>query len=327
VLFILRRAGFYLVAAWVAITMNFLIPRLMPGNPVEVLLGRIKHQISPAAIHSIALAFGLNTRQGLFGQYVSYLDQLGHGNLGISITYFPSTVASVIKGALPWSLALVGIATILSFIFGTLLGMLSAWKRGSPWVDGLMPVTSFLSAVPYFWLGLVVLEIFAVKLPWFPIGSGYAIDVVPGFTWGFVSSALYHGILPAITIVVSSIAGWLLGMRNVMIGTLGEDYALLAEAKGLHKRRVLFTYAARNAILPNVAGFALSLGFIVGGAILTEVVFSYPGIGYVLYQAVSNLDYPLMQGVFLAITLMVLLANLIADGVYVLLDPRTRETG
>ncbi len=324
--FILRRLGFYLVTAWVAITLNFLIPRLMPGNPVQVLFSRIKHQISPAAVHAISLAFGLNTSEGLLGQYWSYLDQLFHGNLGVSVTYFPSTVGSVLRTALPWTVALVGIATVLSFVFGTLLGILSAWRRGSRIVDSLLPITAFLSAVPYFWLGLVVLTVFAVEVRWLPIAGGYSVDVTPGWSWAFISSALYHGILPAVTIVVSSIAGWLLGMRNMMISTLAEDYVLLAEPKGQHRRRELYTYAARNAILPNVASFALSLGFIVGGAILTEIVFSYPGIGYVLFQAVSNNDYPLMQGVFLIITFMVLLANLLADVCYVLLDPRTRES-
>jgi peptide/nickel transport system permease protein len=325
--FILRRLGFYAIAAWVAITLNFLIPRLMPGNPVEVLFSRIKHQISPQAVQAISLAFGLNTQQGLFGQYLTYLNQLFHGNLGVSVTYFPATVASVLRTALPWTIALVGIATVLSFAVGTLLGIVSAWRRGSTWADSLLPVTAFLAAVPYFWLGLVVLTLFAVDIPLLPIAGGYSASITPGWSWAFISSALVHGILPAVTIVVSSIAGWLLGMRNVMISTLSDDYVLLAEAKGLRQRRVIFTYAARNAILPNVASFALSLGFIVGGAILTEVVFSYPGVGYVLYQAVSNNDYPLMQGVFLTITFLVLIANLLADACYVLLDPRTRESG
>jgi peptide/nickel transport system permease protein len=181
--------------------------------------------------------------------------------------------------------------------------------------------------VPYFWLGLLALTVFAVELGWFPLSGGYAPSVNVGFTWPFISSAIDHAVLPALTIVVSSIAGWLLGMRNVMISTLGEDYVLLADAKGLPRRRVTFSYAARNALLPNMAGFALSLGFIVSGAILTEVVFSYPGMGYVLFEAVTNEDFPLMQGIFLMITILVLLANLFADVIYVALDPRTREAG
>jgi len=324
--FIARRLGFYVITAWIAITVNFFIPRLMPGNPAELVFNRVRHSMSPTALKAFSVAFGVDSHQGLISQYFSYLNQLLHGNLGISITFFPATVASVIRTALPWTLALVGVATILSFVLGTLLGILAAARRGT-WVDALLPVTSFLSAVPYFWLGLLALTVFAVELGWFPLSGGYAPSVNVGFTWPFISSAIDHAVLPALTIVVSSIAGWLLGMRNVMISTLGEDYVLLADAKGLPRRRVTFSYAARNALLPNMAGFALSLGFIVSGAILTEVVFSYPGMGYVLFEAVTNEDFPLMQGIFLMITILVLLANLFADVIYVMLDPRTREAG
>jgi peptide/nickel transport system permease protein len=324
--FIARRLGFYVITAWIAITINFFIPRLMPGNPAELVFDRVRHSMSPTALKAFSVAFGVDSHQGLIAQYFSYLNQLLHGNLGISITFFPATVASVIRTALPWTLALVGVATILSFVLGTLLGIVAASRRGT-WVDALLPVTSFLSAVPYFWLGLLALTVFAVELGWFPLSGGYAPSVNVGLTWPFISSAIDHAVLPALTIVVSSIAGWLLGMRNVMISTLGEDYVLLADAKGLPRRRVTFSYAARNALLPNMAGFALSLGFIVSGAILTEVVFSYPGMGYVLFEAVTNEDFPLMQGIFLMITILVLLANLFADVIYVALDPRTREAG
>ncbi len=324
--FVARRLGFYVITAWVAITINFLIPRLMPGNPAELIFSRIHHAISPAALHAFEVAFGVNSKQGIIGEYFSYLGQILRGNLGISTTFFPSAVSSIIRSALPWTLFLVGVATVLSFVIGTLLGMLAATRRGT-WVDSLLPVTSFLSAVPYFWLGLLVLTVFAVNLGWFPVSGGYDPGVTISFTWPFISNAIDHAILPAATIIVTSIAGWLLGMRNVMISTLGEDYVLLAEAKGLSRRRVTFTYAARNALLPNVAGFALSLGFIVSGAILTEVVFSYPGMGYLLFEAVSNEDFPLMQGIFLMITILVLLANLFADVLYAALDPRTREAG
>jgi len=324
--FIARRVAFYVITAWIAITVNFFIPRLMPGNPVELVFNRVHHSMSPSALHSFTVAFGIGSNQNLISQYFSYLGQILHGNLGISITFFPATVSSVIRTALPWTLALVGVATVLSFVVGTLLGIVAATRRGT-WVDALLPVTSFLSAVPYFWLGLVALTVFAVELGWFPLSGGYDPSVTVGFTWPFISSAIDHAVLPALTIVVSSIAGWLLGMRNVMVSTLGEDYVLLADAKGLPRRRVTFSYAARNALLPNMAGFALSLGFIVSGAILTEVVFSYPGMGYVLFEAVSNEDFPLMQGIFLMITILVLLANLFADVIYVVLDPRTREAG
>jgi peptide/nickel transport system permease protein len=325
--FLLRRLGFYLVTAWIALTINFLIPRLMPGNPVELLLARIKHQETPQAVQSLQLAFGLNAHESLLSQYGTYLGQLVQGNLGLSVTYFPSSVLTVLQQALPWTLVLVGTATVISFVLGTLLGILAAWRRGVWWVDALTPVTAFLSAVPYFWLGLVVLTVFAVNLRWFPISGGFTAGNQSSLSWSFIGDAIDHGTLPAVTIVVSSLAGWLLGMRNVMVQTLDEDYVHLAEAKGLRRGRVLFTYAARNAILPNIATLALSLGFVVGGAILTEIVFSYPGIGYVLFQAVTNEDYPLMQGIFLIITLLVLLANLLGDVCYAALDPRTREAG
>lgn len=323
--FVLRRLAFYVVTAWVALTINFIIPRLMPGNPVIQLFDRLRITATPQAVKAFDIAFGVGTRQGLVGQYWAYLGQLAHGNLGISITYYPTTVSAVIRQALPWTVALLGIATVLSFVFGTLLGILSATRRGSFFSDSLVPVTSLLSAVPYFWLGLVVLTLFAVNLGWFPLSGGSDPGVAIGWSWQFVWTAIVHGVLPAVTIIVSSIAGWILSMRNMMLATLAEDYVLVAEAKGLRRRRIIFMYAARNAILPNIASFALALGFIVGGAVLTEIVFSYPGIGYILFQGVTNEDYPLVQGVFLIITIMVLLANFVADAVYVFLDPRTRS--
>jgi peptide/nickel transport system permease protein len=226
--------------------------------------------------------------------------------------------------ALPWTLVLVGVATILSFVIGTAAGIIVGAKRGS-WLDASLPISTFFSAIPYFWFALVILWLFTIVIHWFPMSGGYSATNVIGWNWQFILSAADHAVLPAITIIATSIAGWLLGMRNMMIVTLNEDYITLAEAKGLSKARINFVYAARNAILPSLASFALSLGFVVSGAILVEIVFSYPGIGYVLYAAVNNSDYPLMQGVFLIITLAVLLANIVADVFYVLLDPRTRQ--
>lgn len=322
--FLVRRALFYILTAWAAITMNFFIPRLMPGNPVEILVSRFRGQLSPSATKSLTALFGLN-HAGLWGQYLQYWGDLAHGNLGISFTYFPSSVVSVIASSLPWTAVLVGVSTVISFILGTLLGVVVAWRRGSRWDTVLPPVTTFMTAVPYFWMGLIAIYVFGAELHWFPLSGGSANGTAIGFSPSFLSSAAYHAALPAVTIVVSSIAGWLIGMRNMMVTTLFEDYVLVAEAKGLSKRRIMLSYAARNAVLPSIASFALSLGFVVSGAILVEIVFSYPGIGYVLYQAVNNEDYPLMQGVFLVITLAVLIANVLADVAYVALDPRTRQ--
>ncbi|MFJ2231962.1 ABC transporter permease [Streptomyces halstedii] len=322
--YVLQRLAFYAVTAWAAITINFLIPRLMPGDPVEALMSRYQGQLDTSAIASLKALFGLDENKSLWAQYTDYWSHLLDGDLGLSFTFFPTPVGEVISQALPWTLALVGITTLISFLLGTGIGVYSGWRRGS-WLDGLLPVTTFISSVPYFWLGLIAISVFAVKWPLFPFEGGYDNSLVPAFDWPFISSALYHGVLPGVTIVLSAIAGWILGMRNMMVTVSSEDYVTVAQAKGLSERRVMFAYAARNAVLPSISAFALSLGFIVSGTLLVEMVFNYPGIGFQLLQAVGAKDYPLMQGVFLVITLSVLAANLLADMAYAFLDPRTRK--
>jgi peptide/nickel transport system permease protein len=318
-----RRIVFYVLTALVAITVDFLIPRLMPGNPVEALLARLQSQVTTGTIKSLEAQFGLNTREGLWGQYVHYLNNIVHGNLGISTGYYPSTVASVIRGGLPWTLGLVGIATVISFVLGTALGALVGWRRGS-WLDNMLPAMTFFQAAPYFFIAFLALDLFATRLGWFPTGQAYSLGTFPAWNLSYAGDVLSHAVLPALTIVVCSAAGWVVGMRNVMVTTMDEDYVLVAYAKGLARRRVVW-YAARNAILPSISGFSLAIGFVVSGALLTEIVFSYPGLGWILLQAVNNRDYPLLQGIFLIITFTVLAANLAADFVYVLLDPRTRQ--
>jgi peptide/nickel transport system permease protein len=321
--FIVRRLGFYLAAVWIAITVNFAIPRLMPGNAVDTLLTKFPN-LDASSLHALQAEFGTHTHGSLLSQYFSYVGDLLHGNLGVSVNLYPAKVTTVLGQALPWTVALVGTATIVSFLLGTLLGVLAGWRRDG-WLDRSLPAFTFLQATPYFFLALVVIQLFALKWRLFPFGQGYSLGLSPGWNWSFISSAVNHSILPALTIVATSMAGWMLQMRNVMITTISEDYVLVAQAKGLAPRRVMFTYAARNAILPNIAGFALSLGFIVMGALVMEIVFSYPGIGLTLYNAVTSNDYPLLQGIFLVISLSVLLASLLADVIYVLADPRTRR--
>jgi peptide/nickel transport system permease protein len=318
-----RRIVFYLITALAAITVDFFIPRMMPGNPVEAILAHLQGQISASTVKSLAVQFGVQTKEGLLGQYLNYLNNILHGNFGISTSYYPSSVSSVIKGALPWTLGLVGVATIISFVLGTVVGVLVAWRRGS-WLDNLLPAMTFFQAAPYFFIAFLALELFAARLGWFPTGRAYNQLDFPALTFPFAGDVLSHAALPALTIVVCSAAGWIVGMRNVMVTTMDEDYVLVAQAKGLGKQRVVW-YAARNAVLPSVAGFSLAIGFIVSGALLTEIVFSYPGVGWILLQAVNNRDYPLLQGIFLIITFAVLAANLAADFVYVMLDPRTRQ--
>ncbi len=322
-LHLLRRLGFYVLTAWAAVTVNFFIPHLMPGDPVQNLIARQQGKSSPQAVEALRVQLGLTGHQSLWTEYWHYWGQLFHGDLGISTSFFPASVSSVLTVALPWTVALVGAATVVSFLAGTIIGIVVAWRRGS-WLDGVLPVATFFQAVPYFFFALVVLIVLGSDLGAFPISGGSDQGLDPGFNWAFISSALYHGFLPMITIVVSSIAGWILGMRNMMVTTMDEDYVLVAQAKGLPTRRVI-GYAARNAILPSVSSFSLSLSFVVSGALLTEIVFSYPGIGFQLLQAVQAEDFPLLQGIFLVITFAVLAANLLADVVYALLDPRTRQ--
>ncbi|BDO43560.1 ABC transporter permease [Cellulomonas sp. NTE-D12] len=324
--FFVRRAIFYVITAWAAVTINFLIPRMMPGDPVAALIAKNQGRLDSSAEQALRVLFGLDSHASVWTQYVQYWRLLLHGNLGLSFSYFPTPVVDVIKQSLPWTIGLVGIATVLSFAIGTLIGAGIGWRRGT-WADMLLPVSTFFQAVPYFWLGLLCIALFSVTLGWMPASGSYDRSMVPALTPEFAGSVIRYGTLPALTIVLSSIAGWILGMRNMMVTVSSEDYVTVAHAKGLSERRVMFGYAARNAILPQVSSFALSLGFIVGGTLVMEMVFSYQGIGWALYTAVSNHDYPLMQGCFLMITLAVLVANAVADVVYALLDPRTRQEG
>jgi peptide/nickel transport system permease protein len=321
---LLRRIGFYLVAFWASITLTFLIPRLAPGNPAQALMARFAGRLRPEELKALEIEFGVSTHQSLWQQYIQYLGQLLHGNLGTSFSYFPTPVATVIGQQLPWTLVLAGVSVVISFTLGTLLGIVVAWRRGGLLDSILTPLFIFVSAIPYFWLALILLYVLAYKLNWFPTFGGYSIGLTPGWNIDFILSAAQHAILPAITIVITSAAGWLLGMRNAMITTLAEDYVLMAEAKGLSQGRVMMSYAARNAILPNVTGFAMAIGFVVAGQLLTEIVFSYPGIGFGLLQAIQNSDYPLISGVFLIIAFAVLGANFIVDMLYGVLDPRVR---
>lgn len=322
--FLLRRTLFYLVTAWAAITVNFLLPRLLPGDPVQAMITRFQGRLSGEAVDSLYVLFGLDKNTSLLEQYLAYWGNLLTGDLGLSFTFFPTPVSEVLGQSMPWTLGLMGVTTVISFVLGTVIGVYAGWRRGT-WIDALVPVTTFFSAIPYFWLGLIAIALFAVNWQVFPAAGGYPAGMEPGFSGEFVGAVLYHAVLPAVTIVISSVAGWILGMRNMMVTVSAEDYVLVAHAKGLPQRRVMISYAARNAILPSVSGFALSLGFVVGGTLLVEMVFSYPGIGYALFQGVNAKDYPLMQGVFLVVTLAVLVANLLADVGYLLLDPRTRR--
>ncbi|MBG6212555.1 MAG: ABC transporter permease [Cryobacterium sp.] len=324
--FLLTKVGLLALTLWAAITLNFLLPRLMPGSPADAAIAKLAQNgpVSSATRASIEAQLGVPTGS-MFDQYLQYLGNVARFDFGVSYTFFPQSVAGLVGAALPWTLVLVGLVTIIAFIAGTLLGVLAAWKRGT-WLDTLPTVGgTFASAFPYFWTALLLLFFLGYVAGWFPTSGAYGRGTSPEFSAVFLLDALYHSILPATTILITSLGGWILGMRSTMINTLGDDYVTFAEANGLRPRTVAIRYAARNAILPNLTSFGLALGGVVGGSLLVERVFNYPGVGYLLYTAVVNQDFPLMQGLFLIITISVLMANFIVDILYGILDPRTRR--
>src|SRR5512136_3471151 len=301
--------------------LDFFLPRLMPGDPATALFARFRGQLRPESMQAMREAFGL-TQAPLWEQYFTYLGHVLRGDFGVSVAYFPSPVSTIIGTGLLWTMFLAGTAVIVSFVVGTLLGVAAAWWRGG-WMDTLLPPSlALLGAFPYFWLAMVALYVFGFQLGWFPLGHAYGDDVTPGLNLPFVGSVLQHAALPMGTVVLATLGGWMLSMRNTMVSVLGSDYVNLARAKGLPPSCVVLRYAARNALLPSVTGFGMALGFVLGGSLLTEIIFSYPGQGYLLLQAVQSQDYPLMQGIFLVITLAVLGANWLVDIAYLWLDPR-----
>jgi len=287
------------------------------------MVARLAGSIRPDQIEALRRSFGLADAP-LWEQYFRSLGQILSGDFGFSISRFPTPVTQVIATQIGWTILLGLTSLIIAVLIGNLLGILAAWRRGSALDSVLPPVLVFIGSFPYFWLAMGLLYLFGVTLGWFPLRHAFSVGSTPEFSLAFIGDVAYHLFLPATSIVLVSIGGWMLGMRNTMISTNAEDYITMAEAKGLRPNRIMLAYAARNAMLPSVTAFGMSLGFIVGGALLTEVVFAYPGVGYQLLSAVQNLDYPLMQGLFLTITTAVLVANFLVDIVYVRLDPRVR---
>src|SRR5581483_6235735 len=322
---LLRRIGFYIVTVWISLTLNFLLPRLVPGDPAQAFMARFQDKyVDPEMLQAIEIQFGVS-HDPLWKQYLQYLVNLAHGNFGVSTSYFPTPVVTIIAQRMPWTLVLGIITIIISFLLCTLIGILNAWKRSKRLATLSTSVILTLSGIPYFWLAFILLFVFAFQLHWFPLNGGYDADITPSWSFDFFMSAAQHAILPAFTIIISSLAGWMLLMRNTMITTLSEDYVLMARAKGLKNWRIMLIYAARNAILPSVTGFALARDFVVGGQLFTETVFSYPGIGFTFVQAIGNKDYALMQALFLIITLVALTANFLVDMLYTVIDPRVRS--
>jgi len=321
--YVTNRLLFFVITLFFALTLNFVLPRLMPGDPAERILSRFGPNVDEKAIEAMRIALGVEKDKNMFSQFLDYLKNTFTGNFGISYLHYPVPVSQVLRNSIPWTVGLVGTSTVLSFLIGTFLGIYAGWNRDKFLGSGLLIFSLSLRAIPYFWLAMLFLYIFGFRLGWFPLSNAYSTtEVLKGFR--FVLSVIYHAILPAITLIVASLGSWILTMRNNMVSVLAEDYITLAEAKGLDDKYVMVHYAARNAILPSITAFGISLGFVVSGALLTEIVYSYPGVGYQLYRAVLSQDFPLIQAIFFFISLSVLLANLIMDFVYAFLDPRVR---
>jgi peptide/nickel transport system permease protein len=324
--YVLRKVVLFLITLWAAITLNFALPRLMPGSPVDAALAKLAatgQPVTDAQRHAIEIQLGV-PNGSLIKQYWDYLTNTAQLKFGASFSFPDETVAHTIGKALPWTLALVGCTAVVAFVLGTLLGVYAGWHRGRAGDSAVTLGATVFGAFPAFWLGLLMLYAFAFKLGWFPIKGGYNEGATPALSLPFIQDAISHSILPALTLALTALSGWVFGMRNNMINTLGEDYITFAEANGLRGRTIALRYAARNALLPNITAFGLSLGAVVGGSILVEGIFSYPGIGNLLYTAVLNHDFPLMQALFLVITVSTLVTIFIVDLLYARIDPRVR---
>ena len=320
--YLARRGGLFVVTLWAALTVNFVIPRVMPGNEADAVLATFRG-VNPAARHALEIQFGVNTHESLIASYGTYMHNIATGQFGVTAQGVP--VMNEITSKLPWTLGLVGVTTVIAFAIGTFVGIASAWRRGGR-LDAILPPLLFIvSSIPVFFVGLLLIYVFAVKLGWFPLGANYSLGATPTLSLSFVGDVLYHAVLPGLSLIIVTAGLWVYSMRNNMITTIAEDYVKTARAKGLPSRRIMYDYAGRNAILPNLTGFAMQLGYVLGGAIVVEYLFSYPGLGYLFYTASTNHDLPLMQGLFLFYTLAVLVCVLVADLITAVLDPRTRE--
>jgi peptide/nickel transport system permease protein len=320
--YITRRLGLFLVTLWAALTVNFIIPRAIPGNEASAVLATYRG-VSPSALHALQIEFGINVHQNVILTYFQYLGNCFTGQFGLTAQRLP--VLTEIINKAPWTLGLVGVTTVLAFLIGTIVGVVSAWRRGGRLDSFLPPFLFIVSSFPLFFVGLILIFVFAVILSWMPLGSNYSIGVIPSLSPSFIGDVLVHAILPGATLVIVTAGLWIYSMRNNMITTISEDYVKMGRAKGLSTWRIMLDYAARNAILPNLTGFAMQLGYVLGGSILVEYTFSYPGLGYLFYTSATDHDLALMQGLFLFYTLAVLICVLVADFATAVLDPRTRE--
>lgn len=322
----LKRAGFYFVAFLFAIAINFFLPRMMPGDPIQSFIARLVQnggQVSAETIQALEALYGYSTSTPLYMQFFAYVKNILTLDWGTSTRFF-QPVTDVLSRATLWTLLLVGTQLILSYILCTLAGIYVAWNRGTK-RDSIITVGSvIISSIPSVVVALLLYFVFASYLKWFPTGYAYSPELDPGFTWEWIKSVIHHMALPVTAMILLSLGG-VMQMRSNMINQLGEDFIVMGWAKGVSDRRVMMNYGARNAILPMITSFAMSIGMIFGGSLIIEIIFNYPGLGQVMFQAMLARDYPLIQGYLLMMTLMVLIANFTADMLLFWLDPRLRS--
>jgi peptide/nickel transport system permease protein len=326
--YIIQRTLQLLLIVFIAVTINFILPRLIPGDPIEAALatkiavsGNVSVDVEKVA-EAYRAKFGLD--QPLWKQYLNYWQDVFRFDLGVSLVYFPETVISRIGSALPWTVSLLVVSTLIAFGLGSLFGALLAWPRTPPIFHALVSPLLLLSTIPFFLLGIILLSLFAVEWRLFPPGGGFSPTLILGRNVESVLDILHHSMLPALSIVLGSVGAWAIGMRAMMVSVLGEDYVTFAEAKGLHPRRIFTWYGMRNALLPQVTQLALALGAVFGGTVLVEAMFSYPGVGTLLFAAIAGKDYFVIQGIVLMLILASAGALFIIDLIYPLLDPRIR---
>ena len=322
-----RRFLLLLATVFISMTVVFFVPRMVPGEPMAAIFANMASvggsMNAQEMVAEYRGRFGLD--EPLWKQYISFWRELLRGNLGISISNFPSPVSGLLLNARPWTIGLLTVTTLVSWVLGSVIGAIVGWRgRDAGGFRILVPVALLLYTTPYYILALLLIYFFAFQWPIFPLSGAYSVGARPGFTMNYLLDVLHHAILPALSILLVSLGWWFLSMRSLIISLKGEDYIMNAEAMGIRERRITWGYAFRNALLPQTTGLAIALGHIVGGALITEVIFAYPGVGYQIYNAIKSLDYPLIQGGVLLIILSVALANFVIDILYPFIDPRIR---
>jgi peptide/nickel transport system permease protein len=327
--YVASRFGQLLLIVFVAVSVNFIIPRLLPGDPVQTALARLQSTGGAQNVDIQAISAAYRAKYGLdapiWDQYLNYWLDLFRFDLGVSFANFPEKVTTMIGNALPWSVSLLAVATLIAFTTGSLLGARLAWPNAGRGIRAIAPFMMILTAIPFYLLAIILIYFFAVVLKWFPPAGGVDTTRIMRLDWATTMDILNHAFLPCLAIVLGNVGFWALGMRSQMVNVLGEDYITFAEAKGLHPRRIFVWYGMRNALLAQITALALSLGSVVSGAVLVEVIFNYPGLGSLLYNAIRGQDYFVIQGVVLMLIVSLAVLLFLVDLIYPLLDPRIRR--